>query len=413
MDSKEPRVIPSLPWKKRLLFSSFALLVTLLILELGIRAYFAYKVGPSVLLYGTRFHQGKILSASQSSIQHRAARPEAKEVRAKMTRREWKNRRTVITHPNKLDGYSKYFPNQKRFDFDIETEERFEVMINNRGFRGRDIADRKNPGVIRIVALGASSTFGYFDRDDETYPVYLEQSLNERCSGDIRFEVINLGIPHLRSTNIYALFLAEVIRLDPDGVTFYEGNNDTGRIKERLNKQSLVRSGIRKAGKVSISVGLIDSLLGSWSKTRYSPVEFKKHAQVISNDFIDNISKIYLESKKQGIVFIVANQQGNSQSIERRMLKGLTYQEEREKIQAKMLQSKELRPRELRFLTHAILMKDLTAWARANQVPFVDVVARLDQDRDVLVSWVHLSPRGNRMVAEAFADEILRHTCRK
>jgi hypothetical protein len=39
-------------------------------------------------------------------------------------------------------------------------------------------------------------------------------------------------------------------------------------------------------------------------------------------------------------------------------------------------------------------------------VPFVDVVKALDQDRDVLVSWVHLSPRGNRMIADAFAEEI-------
>jgi hypothetical protein len=55
-------------------------------------------------------------------------------------------------------------------------------------------------------------------------------------------------------------------------------------------------------------------------------------------------------------------------------------------------------------------MKDLATLAKSKQLPFVDVIARLDQDRDVMVSWVHFSPRGNRMVAEAFADEILKHT---
>jgi hypothetical protein len=45
-------------------------------------------------------------------------------------------------------------------------------------------------------------------------------------------------------------------------------------------------------------------------------------------------------------------------------------------------------------------------------VPFADIVSALDRDRDVLVSWVHVTPRGNRLIAEAYAREILPRTCR-
>ena len=63
---------------------------------------------------------------------------------------------------------------------------------------------------------------------------------------------------------------------------------------------------------------------------------------------------------------------------------------------------------EVRLLVHYKLMTSLESWAKDNKVPFVDIIEKLDKDRDVLVSWVHLSPRGNQMIAEAFADKILK-----
>ena len=63
---------------------------------------------------------------------------------------------------------------------------------------------------------------------------------------------------------------------------------------------------------------------------------------------------------------------------------------------------------EIRFLTHSVLVGDLEAWARTTGVPVVDVMAALDPMRDVLVSWVHLSPRGNRVIAEQLGQEIAR-----
>ena len=72
----------------------------------------------------------------------------------------------------------------------------------------------------------------------------------------------------------------------------------------------------------------------------------------------------------------------------------------------KLEQDGAITSKELSFLTHSVLTTDLEQWATANRVPFVDVQNVLDRDRDVIISWVHLSPRGNRMVADALAKKM-------
>src|SRR6185295_7016799 len=109
----------------------------------------------------------------------------------------------------------------------------FPVRINNHGFRGGDFTIDKPPGTFRILTLGASSTFGYHDRDDETYPVLLERQLNRTADDGRRYEVINFGVPHATTDNTLALFLAEGVALSPDLVTFYEGANDAAVIEPR------------------------------------------------------------------------------------------------------------------------------------------------------------------------------------
>ena len=92
-------------------------------------------------------------------------------------------------------------------------------------------------------------------------------------------------------------------------------------------------------------------------------------------------------------------------------LKGVTYQDEVDQIRALLERGESISGYELNFLVHDRLMRDLEGWARRERLPFVDIIGLLDQERHHLVSWVHLDPYANRLVASAFADEILRHTC--
>jgi len=203
------------------------------------------------------------------------------------------------------------------------------------------------------------------------------------------------------------LLIAEGIRLKPDIVTFNEGNNDAGKLVVFDN--NFVLRFVTKSGKYLMIFGLLKQFIRSQQRFTFSPEKLQKKASAISANFIENISKIHQELAKRGIIFLVASQQKHSQSVERKMLKGFTYKAEVKIIQTKLSKREERTSDQIHFLIHSILMQDLQTWANSKEIPFVDVIARLDQDRDVLVRRVHLSPEGNRKVAEAFADEILKH----
>ena len=54
-------------------------------------------------------------------------------------------------------------------------------------------------------------------------------------------------------------------------------------------------------------------------------------------------------------------------------------------------------------------MNVIRSWALKENVTFVDIINSLNEDRDTLLSNVHLNPRGNKMIAKEFADKIFNH----
>ncbi len=57
-------------------------------------------------------------------------------------------------------------------------------------------------------------------------------------------------------------------------------------------------------------------------------------------------------------------------------------------------------------------MERLAKWARKNKVVFVDGIRALGQDRSTLLSWVHLSPQGNGILAQALANAVYDNVCK-
>lgn len=372
-------------------------LISLLAVEAGFRAVLAFRVGPSVLYYGTRFQRQNVPAATDNH--------------------------TVMQHGNSQQGYTKFFPNEVKIDHDPATNETFRVSINSRGFRGGEIDDAKKPRITRIVTLGASSTFGYYDRDNETYPFYLEQKLNQDSGATRKFEVINLGIPHLRSEEILALFHEEALPLQPDVVTFYEGVNDAARGNPKMNesdgknstqrqKQSAITPLKAAYGIVRdhlVMVAFIDSIRQNMiAEPTFNSVQVERHMMGTSEHFIGNIDKLYRECQRRGIIFVALKQQAKSHIIKEADIKGVTYAQEVQLVKDKLQKESAIKTGERHLLTHSVLTTDLENWATSNHVPFVDVQKVLDKDRDVLMSWVHLSPRGNRMIADALAEEIVK-----
>jgi lysophospholipase L1-like esterase len=282
--------------------------------------------------------------------------------------------------------------------------------MNSRGFRGDDFPVEKGPEVTRVVTLGASSTFGYHSRDDDTYPHEMQQILNDRCAPR-RFEVINLGIPHLSSDQILALFVDEALPLRPDVVTFYEGVNDseggTWRLPRRRSTAQQIRLLVRKT---FLTAKLIRDVMRQEDLFGASDIE----AEIAEKAprFLANLEEIETLCGEQGISFLVATQQAKSSLLDPDEIRGVTYADEIHVIEEVLAREGELRWPEKNLLVHQGLMDALRGWARERGVPLVDVIEALDPRRDTLVSWVHLTPEGNRMIAEAFADTIAGGECR-
>jgi len=163
---------------------------------------------------------------------------------------------------------------------------------------------------------------------------------------------------------------------------------------------------------------------------RFVDEQFPAHTQVSADDaleslrkigagtsrwFLSDLDKIRKVAERRDILFIVANQQANSKSwfgipaAQRRGQKGVTYSDEVAGIERILQRGEPISGYEFDFLIHARLMRDLGNWADKNKLSFVDIISLLDQERQHLVSWVHLDAYANGLVADALADEILRH----
>jgi lysophospholipase L1-like esterase len=397
-------------WRRQLGFCLVSVLLALPMTELGFRIVLAAKIGPSLLFYGIPGTQREVHDAVSGMRSIRPLkRPE-----------ESSNVQTAFFPGDKRGRYFKYGPHQVRYTVDTATREQIPIGINSRGFRGPEFEDRKAPGVIRIVTLGASSTLGIGDRDDETYPYYLGQLLNRECA-DHEFEVINLGIPHLHSHENLALLRAEALRLRPDVVTFYEGFNDTNL---RMEVDSARLRDRYEASRIPFSSVVLPFLRASlltvaFLDYRYAPDEtdvtpelLERHIQSISDHFLSNLSAILEECRRQGIVFIVADQVAVPHPTRNTSVRGVTMEQQARKLRRKLARGGTISSRwVMYFVTHVEVMKRLEDWAKANDVPFADVIGVLGHRRHLLLSSVHLSPRGNQVIAHVLGRKVLEQVC--
>jgi hypothetical protein len=251
----------------------------------------------------------------------------------------------------------------------------------------------------------------------------------------VRFEVLNLGVPHATSDHILSLFLAEALLLDPDVVVLYSGANDSA-IKEE--PQSGVGGLWSALCERLLLIRFLDHALGSAvpGSTESWSDEFAERRRRV---FLRNVETLRAACAERHIRLIAVTQQARSLAVPSDALRGLSYEDEvrlvRERVARGVVGSRDsmdawrnVASRVARlprgqgkaarqrladldktriFLIHSGLMQELREWARSAEVGFVDGIAVLDDDRHLLISWVHLHPEANRKLAGAIAGEIL------
>lgn len=126
-------------------------------------------------------------------------------------------------------------------------QSRWNVHTNSRGFRTPEFADATAPGVVRIVVLGDSSTFGWGVEHFETYAEQLGTALARRWSIDrSRIEIVNLGVPGYSSFQGRVLLERFALGLDPDVIVWSYLSNDgamTGESDQSTYEKRIGASG--------------------------------------------------------------------------------------------------------------------------------------------------------------------------
>ena len=100
-----------------------------------------------------------------------------------------------------------------------------EITFNSYGLRGAEFQEQKHDIDFRIFAVGGSTTFGYGENDDETWPVHLQQIINEKIT-DKKIEVINGGVGSATTVSEYDLIKNKLSSFEPDLIIMYDGYND-------------------------------------------------------------------------------------------------------------------------------------------------------------------------------------------
>jgi len=113
--------------------------------------------------------------------------------------------------------------------FQVTDREGAVTRHNRAGYRNSSEIGRKTDGTLRIVCLGASTTYGVGVADnDSTYPAQIEKLLNAefRPEGYDKIEVVNLGVGGYTSAEVLAELHFYALPLEPDVVLIQSSIND-------------------------------------------------------------------------------------------------------------------------------------------------------------------------------------------
>ncbi|MCB1055236.1 MAG: SGNH/GDSL hydrolase family protein, partial [Acidobacteria bacterium] len=260
-------------------------------------------------------------------------------------------------------------------------------LINSLGLRGPEIA-AKEPGELRILSLGESSTFGSKVSYGETYSAQLERRLAACAGPGRRVRVINAGVIG------YSLFQGVTylehrgLALEPDVVLLYFGYNDFLKVSYRARRDVYDRTSVS---------GLTDRQvfrqrrrwLPSLSETLARWSNFYRHLLVLARRG-EEPSEVLADDELVRVP-----------ETDRRYLLGKAL----ELCRRHGIQLVIVVPWYRHFDRHEGLLREFAAEHRLALVDLPSMLA--DQPRQKLfVDGVHPNPDGHRLMAEAMAEVL-------
>ena len=288
--------------------------------------------------------------------------------------------------------------------------------INNHGMRGQDFETKKAPGTFRVVCMGASSTFGFTDRDEGTYPRLLQKLFDEDGLSP-KVEVINAGIPNMRTRNILAMYENEIVDYDPDLVTFYEGYNDSHDVADEttiqvvtrwLDEHSAAYAGIRKG--VNKALGPV--FAAWWELPHVDRAKAEQQAQLRSGEVAGNIGRLIETAKGRGTDVLLIKQPMTLwyEKLSRRLVAEdaprPTYEQQYREVEETLRTTGRLQGWEMVIYVHHAVLDRISALATRYGLDLVDNIPVTDEKPERLATYVHLTEEANARLADKIHKAI-------
>lgn len=370
--------------RKQILFSAILFIGGLLVLECTTRigAFFLYNASPYFLFYGLPWG-----TADDQPEGHSAA----------------------------YKGYFKFTPNKTLKQYGM-FQKPTPIRINSLGFRGDDFSPQKEANTFRVICMGESSTFGFFDRDQFTYPAILQELLRDPARGLSKHgEVINAGIPHIDSDNLIAMLREELIKYDPDLITIYAAYNDSVHILDMTLLQSTMRW-LHEHVAIYVAMKRLISLLGG--PELHS--KYAQYAQMSNRGYVEKQVALHIRKYEKNIRDIVslAYDRGVRVLFIRQPAKFLdkrdlasseakwAYEDDVSAVKGRLDNGEFLSSNEVTLVIHSELLQTLDQVAKELSVPVVDNVSIMNQHPEYFASYVHLTEDGNKALASALVETI-------
>lgn len=179
------------------------------------------------------------------------------------------------------------------------------IKANAIGFRSPEISPEKSAGTLRILVFGDSSSFGWGVSSEDSWPVLLQEELQERHP-EVRIEVANFAIPGDSSAYGRLLFDVFARQYQPDFVILGFGANDakpvvtshTEQVARFKENQQVLKA--KSALKYSALYRMLERLIAAGQASRSSQNLQATKPAVAPPDYADNLRYMAQEARSLG-----------------------------------------------------------------------------------------------------------------
>jgi hypothetical protein len=284
--------------------------------------------------------------------------------------------------------------------------------LNGFGFRGPEVSEQKPTGIIRIMTVGASETFGLYEPAGQEFPAQLQDVLDQRHPA--QFQVLNAACMGMSPPRIDYQMKTRLHNLAPDVVLFYPSpqfylDEDAPRLTggDVASPVPHFASRLRRKAKIALK-----SFLPGWLQTWFRQLDIRREVRrhgpdwvwtqspadrvALFQEHLTNLLTTIQASGARALLLTHANRFGDP----------LSDADREQLVALRVFYPKATDAVILDFerTVNRVVMD--TAIARG--VPAVDVDRALGKNPQLFADFSHFTEKGAAAVARLLGDEVER-----